>query len=63
MPADAVAHRVVHGGTQFREPVVVDDAVEERLRRLAELAPLHMAPALRALREARTALPEIPHVA
>jgi acetate kinase len=61
--ADAVAHRVVHGGTEFREPVVVDDAVEERLRGLVALAPLHMSPALRALREARVALPAVPHVA
>lgn len=61
--ADAVAHRVVHGGTTFRDPVIVDDAVEARLRGLAELAPLHMSPALRALREARIALPGITHVA
>src|SRR5436309_1950783 len=30
----AVAHRVVHGGARFRDPVVVDDAVEEELRAL-----------------------------
>src|SRR5690242_3512739 len=36
-----VAHRVVHGGARFREPVIIDDAVEDELRALAELAPLH----------------------
>jgi acetate kinase len=60
---DAVAHRIVHGGRRFRDPVVVDDAVEEELERLIELAPLHMAPAVAALREARTQRPRIPHVA
>jgi acetate kinase len=38
---DAVGHRVVHGGEQFREPVVIDDDVVEAIDRLAELAPLH----------------------
>ena len=62
-PADAVAHRIVHGGTVFREPVVVDDRVVVELDRLSELAPLHNGPALRALADARRALPEVPHVA
>jgi acetate kinase len=63
-PADvaAVAHRVVHGGT-LREPVVIDDAVERRLAEVTELAPLHNAPALQAIDEARRLLPDVPHVA
>jgi acetate kinase len=59
----AVAHRVVHGGTRFREPVVIDDAVERGLEAAVELAPLHNAPALAAIRQARQALPELPQVA
>jgi acetate kinase len=59
----AVAHRVVHGGDRFREPVVLDDEVEQELARLVELAPLHNRPALDAIREARRALPDVPHVA
>jgi acetate kinase len=43
--------------------VVVDDSVVDELERLVELAPLHMEPALAALREARAQLPELPHVA
>jgi acetate kinase len=58
----AVAHRVVHGGA-LRDPTVVDDAVEERLRALVELAPLHNAPAVEAIADARGALPDVPHVA
>ncbi|MHB1242387.1 MAG: acetate/propionate family kinase [Gaiellaceae bacterium] len=62
-PADAVGHRIVHGGGRFRAPAVVDDAVAESLAELAPLAPLHTAPALAALSEARAALPDVPHVA
>jgi acetate kinase len=63
-PADvvAVAHRIVHGG-DMRDPVVIDDAVEARLGDLVELAPLHNAPAMDALAEARRVLPDVPHVA
>jgi acetate kinase len=59
----AVAHRVVHGGTRFRDPVVIDDAVAGELASLADLAPLHNAPALTAIEEARRVLPRVPHVA
>ena len=61
--ADAVGHRVVHGGRRFVEPVVVDDAVERAIDELAVLAPLHNPPALEAIRRARSALPDVPHVA
>jgi acetate kinase len=60
---DAVAHRIVHGGARFREPVVIDDAVRRELDSLTELAPLHNSPALAAVDEARRALPGVPHVA
>ena len=59
----AVAHRVVHGGMRFREPVMIDDAVERELEAAVELAPLHNAPALAAIRQARQALPELAQVA
>jgi acetate kinase len=62
-PVAAVAHRIVHGGTRFRGPVLVDDEVRRELEALTELAPLHNAPALRALDDARRALPDVPHVA
>jgi acetate kinase len=62
-PVAAVAHRIVHGGSRFRGPAFVDDEVRRELEALTELAPLHNAPALRALDEARRALPDVPHVA
>jgi acetate kinase len=61
--ADAVGHRVVHGGAQYTEPVLIDDAVEEAIEELSRIAPLHNTPALRAIREARAKLPDVPHVA
>ncbi|HTK45485.1 MAG TPA: acetate/propionate family kinase [Patescibacteria group bacterium] len=60
---DAVGHRIVHGGVEFRDPVIVDDGLVARIAALGELAPLHQPAAVAALRAARTALPAVPHVA
>lgn len=60
---DALAHRIVHGGERFRDPVLIDDEVVRELESLVELAPLHNTPALRALAESRRVLPSVPHVA
>ena len=59
----AVGHRVVHGGTRFVEPVLVDAEVEAAIEELRSIAPLHNEPALRGLREARAAFPDVPQVA
>lgn len=61
--ADAVGHRIVHGGARFTGPALVDDAVVDALEELRPLAPLHQGPALDALRRARAALPDVPQVA
>ena len=37
----AVGHRVVHGGSRFQRPVLVDDEVREAIESLVALAPLH----------------------
>jgi acetate kinase len=62
-PAEAVGHRVVHGGSRFIEPTLIDDEVIAEIDALSPLAPLHNVPALAAIRDARSALPGIPHVA
>ena len=60
---EAVGHRVVHGGSQFRRTTVIDDGVLEQLRELSWLAPLHNPPAVAVIAAARAALPGIPHAA
>jgi acetate kinase len=62
-PVDAVGHRIVHGGTAFSEPVVIDRVVEERLRALTDLAPLHQPNSLAALEVVSALLPAVPAVA
>ncbi|MGH2929355.1 MAG: acetate/propionate family kinase, partial [Solirubrobacteraceae bacterium] len=61
--ADVVGHRIVHGGERFREPVLIDAAVEAALRELAELAPLHQPKSLAALDAVSEALADLPAVA
>jgi acetate kinase len=61
--ADAVGHRVVHGGTRYRDAVVVDGEVVEQLHALTDLAPLHQPKSLAALEAATAAIPRAPHVA
>jgi acetate kinase len=61
--ADAAGHRIVHGGTRFREAVRVDDAVVAALHELTDLAPLHQPKSLAALEATTRALPDTPAVA
>jgi len=61
--ADAVGHRVVHGGRRFVAPALVDNEVEQAIAALAVLAPLHNRRALDEIRRAREALPAVPQVA
>jgi len=37
----AVGHRVVHGGSDFSNTVVIDGEVKEKIKQLFDLAPLH----------------------
>jgi acetate kinase len=61
--ADAVGHRIVHGGDRFRGPVEIDGAVEAALRELCDLAPLHQPKSLDAVDAVAGLLPEVPAVA
>jgi acetate kinase len=61
--ADAIGHRIVHGGERYRDPVPIDDGVERALRELAELAPLHQARSLAALDAVSALLPDVRAVA
>ncbi len=59
----AVGHRVVHGGKQFYQPTLLNDAVIGKLEELSALAPLHNPPAVLGIRVARKLLPDVPHIA
>jgi acetate kinase len=59
----AVGHRVVHGGSRFTEPVLIDDDVIAGIEALVPLAPLHNPGSLAGVRAARTALPGVPQIA
>src|ERR1700735_2452782 len=61
--ADAVAHRIVHGGEHYVEPVLLTDEVVEDLRALTDLAPLHQPKSLAALDAVTRLLPDLPAVA
>jgi acetate kinase len=60
--ADAVGHRIVHGGQRFREPVRIDPSVRSGLEELTDLAPLHQPKSLAALDAVSSALPGVPAV-
>jgi acetate kinase len=59
----AVGHRVVHGGTRFRDSVVIDDDVIAAIERCVPLAPLHNPANLKGIRAIRARLPSAPSVA
>jgi acetate kinase len=59
----AIGHRIVHGGTEFTGPVLVDEDVVARLSALSDLAPLHQPRSLAALDAVSSALPGVPAVA
>jgi acetate kinase len=52
----AVGHRVVHGGSRFVEPTLIDGAVIGEIEELCELAPLHNPAALEGIRAVREVL-------
>lgn len=59
----AIGYRVVHGGTLYTAPVRVDRVVQERLKALTDLAPLHQPKSLAAIDAVQTVLPGVPGVA
>jgi acetate kinase len=60
---NAVGHRVVHGGEEFSESVLVTDDMIVALEKFSELAPLHNPPNLKGIYAVKSILPEIPQVA
>lgn len=59
----AIGHRVVHGGPDFAAPVLIDDAILDRLAEYQDLAPLHQPNNLAPIRLAMQINPDVPQVA
>jgi len=59
----AIGHRIVHGGNVFTQPVVIDRDVEQQLRQLASLAPLHQPFNLAGVDACRKQWPDLPQIA
>jgi len=59
----AVGHRVVQGGENYRESVLIDSAVKRDIEKCSELAPLHNPANLKGILSCEKLLPGIPQVA
>ncbi len=60
---DAAGHRIVHGGTRFRETALVDVDVRAGLEALVRLDALHMRSALACVDAVRARKPQVPQYA
>nr|WP_300005404.1 acetate kinase [Tissierella sp.] len=59
----AVGHRVVHGGEEFSESVIINENVMKVIEDCIELAPLHNPPNIMGIDACRELMPETPMVA
>ena len=59
----AVGHRVLHGGIEFTESCVVDDACEAAIKKCFPLGPLHHPANLMGIKACQAAMPGVPQVA
>ena len=59
----AIGHRVAHGGSDFKQSVLLTDAVIARIHELSALAPLHNPANLTGIKAAMALLPHLPQVA
>ena len=60
---DAVGHRVLHGGKEFTESCLVDDACIAAIEKCIPLGPLHNPANLTGIRACQEAMPNKPQVA
>lgn len=60
---DGIGHRVVHGGEDFADSVLITDKVKATIRKCIQFAPLHNPHNLKGIDACETLLPEAPQVA
>ncbi|NTS75564.1 acetate kinase [Catenovulum sp. SM1970] len=59
----AVGHRVVHGGEQFTQSVLINAEVKATIKEMSKLAPLHNPANLLGIEAAQKSFPHLPQVA
>lgn len=60
---DAVGHRVLHGGMEFSDSCIIDDAVIAAIEKCIPLGPLHNPANLMGIRACQAVMPSTPQVA
>jgi acetate kinase len=60
---NGIGHRVVHGGEEFNDSVLIDDQVLSKIDALSELAPLHNPANITGIKAFKEVLPDVPAVA
>lgn len=59
---EAVGHRLVHAGASFKQSVLINTAVREKLYECIEFAPLHNPPNIKGIEASLNKLPDTPNV-
>ena len=60
---DAIGHRIVHGGANFSNPVLVDQSVKKTIKNNSKYAPLHNPLNLSGIEICERLFPKVPNIA
>ncbi|HAQ08866.1 MAG TPA: acetate kinase [Bacillus bacterium] len=60
---EGIGHRVVHGGEEFSDSILITEEVLNKVEKLSELAPLHNPANITGIRAFQRVLPNVPAVA
>lgn len=60
---EGIGHRVVHGGEEFTDSVLITDEVLAKIEALSELAPLHNPANITGIKAFQQVLPDVPAIA
>ncbi|MCM8799825.1 MAG: acetate kinase [Candidatus Omnitrophica bacterium] len=63
IPIDGVGHRVVHGGEEFKKPVIITERVIRAIKNYSRFAPLHNPKNLAGILAVKRLLPQVKQVA
>ena len=60
---DGIGHRIVHGGEEFSDSILITEKVKSAIRKYSQFAPLHNPPNLSGVEACEMLLPSVPQVA